>query len=412
VIDNGGLMNKEQKKYIKVITYGNFPYGGASANFLRYLALSLTLENRNDIEVLLPTGHYYGNKTEENAIRNGVVENIKYRHLGFLNHPKNYLGKIIDNLIGPFLLLFYLLLQRLKGKLNLIIFYNTVFTNTFLILIAKAITGQNLVIIYPEFYEKPKGKIALLKWYNFHLGIKYLAKYADGSQVMSYYLKDYISSRSKHNMKCLVFPNVMDPKIFDLQNTKPFKENMITIGYTGTPTRKDGVVDLIKSFSILNKKYANTHLLIIGDITNGNSILPDLKILAKELGVIDSITFTGLVPFMQVPELLNSCQILALTRPNAIFAEAGFPTKLGEYFACRKPVIVTSVGDIPKYFKNEEHIILVKPENLENIVDGFEKLIKNEELSLYICNNAYKWMDENLNYRNVTGKLNDFLNSL
>jgi len=129
----------------------------------------------------------------------------------------------------------------------------------------------------------------------------------------------------------------MDPNIFQLSDVKPFIENKITIGYAGTPTRKDGAMDLIESFSILNKKYPGTHLLIIGDVVDPKkSILPELQHRVTELGVDKNITFTGLVPFSRMPALLNSCQILALTRPHGIFAEAGFPTKLGEYFACKK----------------------------------------------------------------------------
>ena len=61
---------------------------------------------------------------------------------------------------------------------------------------------------------------------------------------------------------------------------------------------------------------------------------------------------------------------MTLIRPNGVFAEAVL-TKIGEYFACKKPVGVTNVGDISTYFKNEEHVIIVEPENIKSIVNGF-----------------------------------------
>jgi glycosyltransferase involved in cell wall biosynthesis len=103
---------------------------------------------------------------------------------------------------------------------------------------------------------------------------------------------------------------------------------------------------------------------------------------------------------------------LALTRPNGIFSEAGFPTKLGEYFACKKPVVITRVGDIPKYFKNEEHIILVEPGNIESIVNGFEVLINRPNLSDKISKESYVWMDQNLNYLNVSLTIDLFIDKL
>ena len=147
-------------------------------------------------------------------------------------------------------------------------------------------------------------------------------------------------------------------------------------------------------------------------ICNGDSIIPKLKDYAIELGVLDNITFTGLVSYSLIPELLHSCQILALTRPNGIFAEAGFPTKLGEYFACKKPVVITKVGDMLKYFKNEEHVILVEPENTVSIAKGLEKLISDHKLSEKLSNNAYAWMNKNLNNKNVAINIDHFLNGL
>ena len=205
----------------------------------------------------------------------------------------------------------------------------------------------------------------------------------------------------------------MDLKIFDLPNTKPFIKDVITIGYTGTPSRKDGVLDLIESFAILNKKYTNIHLLIIGDSVNvNNSFIPKLNERALELGISTKITFTGLVSFSEIPRFLNSCQILGLTRPNGVFAEAGFPTKLGEYFACRKPVLITTFGDIPIYFKNEEHVIMVNCEDIDSIVKGFEKLINDSKLCQKISTNAYNWMESNLYYKNISSNLSGFIDHI
>ena len=128
--------------------------------------------------------------------------------------------------------------------------------------------------------------------------------------------------------------------------------------------------------------------------------------------MLENISFTGLVSHNRIPDLLNSCQILALTRPNGIFAEAGFPTKLSEYFACKKPVVITSVGDIPRYFSNEENVILVIPENIESIVAGFEILLKNKDLAERISQNGYNWMDQNTNYLNISPDISLFLDRL
>lgn len=401
---------------IKIIFFGNFPFGGPSANLIRNFALSLNEISTNHLEIILPVGRYYGRTVDKDYKRKGKFERIEYKHMCFKNHPRNYFGKMIDILFGLANTMMYLILSRIKRKNNITILFNTDYLLLFMIL--RKVLNNKLIIILPEFYEKPgfydianaqKFSLRSLKWQIFNFNMKHVIKFADGFFVASYYLKDYLQETLKSKKKIYVLPNVIDPSIFEMENVKPFLENKITIGYTGTPSKKDGVIDLITSFSILNKKFPNTHLLIIGDMTDGTSLLPQLKKFANEQNIESSITFTGLVLYNKIPGLLNSCQILALTRPNGVFAEAGFPTKLGEYFSCKKPVLITKVGDIPKYFKNEEHVILVEPENIESIVSGFEKILTDKNLSEKIGLNGYKWMDENLNYINQSNKISEFL---
>jgi glycosyltransferase involved in cell wall biosynthesis len=101
---------------------------------------------------------------------------------------------------------------------------------------------------------------------------------------------------------------------------------------------------------------------------------------------------------------------LALTRPRGVFAEAGFPTKLGEYFACQKPVVITNVGDIPRYFTNEVHLILVEAENIDSITNGFEKLLLEPNLGRKISKNSYAWMNNHLNFNQAVKKIDHFMN--
>lgn len=405
----------KHSKNIVLVSYDNFPYGGASANLLRYFAMGLARLG-NKIDVLLPTGNYYGQNLDHNKNRAGVLEkNVNYKHLGFIHHPRKMAGKLVDNLLGIILPFIYLLKNKQRKEVDLIICYNVRFIKTLMLLLVKKITQKKLVIILPEFYEKPAAKffsINLFKWYSFYFSMKYLIRYADGFIVLSHYLKDFVTEQVRSRKPILIMPNLIDPERFERKNIKPFKEGKITIGYVGTPTRKDGVIDLMQSFSKLNKKYPETHLLIVGDITNGKTVIPNLKEYAEELDVSDNISFTGLISHEKIPDFLHSCQILALTRPRGIFAEAGFPTKLGEYFACKKPVVITNIGDMPRYFTHEKHVMLVEAENIGSIFLGFENLILKQDLREVLSKNSYDWMLENLSYKKAAHGVDRFLDSL
>lgn len=216
-------------------------------------------------------------------------------------------------------------------------------------------------------------------------------------------------SKSVQIKNIYVLPNLTEPEVFYTNDVSKYRQDDITIGYCGTPTRKDGVLDLLESFAMLCQKTKKVHLLIIGDVVSGISVIPSLEERAKILGISDKVSFTGLVPHSKIPHLLNSCQILALTRPNGVSAEAGFPSKLGEYFACRKPVLVTKVGDIPKYFVSGEHAIIVEPGDIFGIAKGFQEIIENNELASKIAANGYLWMSNNIDFKKASHMLNQFI---
>jgi glycosyltransferase involved in cell wall biosynthesis len=404
-------------KKILIITYGNFPYGDASANLLRNFAFALDKEG-NRVEVILPNGEMNQSLNRQNSSDNKRVYKmgqVIYRYLGYRSHPKNMMGKFFSLILGlttPFL---FLMRNSNKKEIDLVILYDINFTSALPLLLFHLIKKKKIIIILPEFYDHyqyPQLSKGRLNWYDFYLGIRFLSKHFDGFIVLTYFLKNYLLNKLQCDKPIFLMPNLVDPKDFYSDNHQSFIQNSITIGYVGTPSIKDGVMDLIEAFGLIFPKYQNIHLLIIGDLPSGNSLLPPLKNLAKKLGIKSSITFTGLVSRIKVSELLNSCQILALTRPNSIVSEAGFPTKLGEYFSCKKPVLLTSVGDMKIYFKDDFHVKFATPEDIKSIASGLEQLIQNENLRSVLADNCYKWMQENLSYHSRSKYLNDFIDNV
>lgn len=395
---------QDKRINIKIVTKGNFPFGRASANYLRNLAIGLS--DYNNVEVLLPYGYNYGAVKNKNASRLGRIENLTWRYLSFINAPKNKFIRAIGGYWGGIHLLFYLILARLKNNIDIIIKYNIDFSYNLLLLAVCKVTKIKLINIIPEFYNKPaQVSIALIKWYNFYIGLTYLARFSDGMIVLSKYLEKYVRLHG-FSKSLIIIPNIINPETFNAK-VSSFKKGAITIGYAGTPTKKDGIDDLLKSFAIVHKEFPDTHLLIVGDVAS-KTVIPTLKEKAENLGIFDVTTFTGLVDFTNIPGLLNSCDILMLSRPKGIASEAGFPTKLGEYMACKKPVVVTRVGDIVEYFENNNSVILVEPNNIESIAQGIKSIINDSALQIKIGNEGYQWMLKHLEYKRVAKEISSW----
>jgi len=143
-------------KQIVLIT-DNFPYGGASANLLRNFTLCLRNEG-NDIEVILPTGASYGKKLDQQNQSVGYFEGIKFTRLGFIYHPKNILGKMMDNTISLFLPLIFLTKKAFNKKLDVVIVYNITAISFIPYLITKIILKKEILsklacLALPEAYR-------------------------------------------------------------------------------------------------------------------------------------------------------------------------------------------------------------------------------------------------------------------
>jgi glycosyltransferase involved in cell wall biosynthesis len=81
------------------------------------------------------------------------------------------------------------------------------------------------------------------------------------------------------------------------------------------------------------------------------------------LGTQGRIELAGAIPAAAVPAALCRCSALALPRASGLFSTAGMPTKLGEYLATGRPVVVTATGDISDYLTDGVDAYVVPPED-------------------------------------------------
>lgn len=147
--------------------------------------------------------------------------------------------------------------------------------------------------------------------------------------------------------------------------------------------QKDGIESLIRAFKEIIKFFPSLKLKIAGGTKNGNRE-EALEELIKELSLQGKIELLGLVDRNKIPVLIKSSKMLVLPRPDTIQARGGFPTKLGEYLASGKPVIVTNVGEIGKYLSDNE-VYFISPHNIiSDLVDTVIEINNNYEKALGI----------------------------
>lgn len=169
---------------------------------------------------------------------------------------------------------------------------------------------------------------------------------------------------------------------------------------------KDGLENLISSMVFVTNKNKQTVLHLVGSAPEGDMVRLRNKV--KTLGLCDTVIFLGKKNAEEIPSILLNSDLLVLARPDNKQAKAGFPTKLGEYLACAKPIVITITGEIPKYLKNKESAYLSKPDDIQDFADKINYALSDKNAEK-IGKEGFKIANNNFNYQLYGKKLFDLL---
>jgi len=127
---------------------------------------------------------------------------------------------------------------------------------------------------------------------------------------------------------------------------------------------------IIESAKNLSRRFGNAVWLFVGD---GN-LADHYKQQVQQLGLAEKIKFTGLLPPSRIPLAIQSSDILVHCSLREGLARA-----LPQAMLCGKPVVSFDV-DGAREVVNEKTGRLIKPKNVEQLVNACAELIENENL--------------------------------
>ena len=190
------------------------------------------------------------------------------------------------------------------------------------------------------------------------------------------------------------------------RKTFGFKEDDFIVVYSGRINPEKGVKELIQAFAKLYD-YPNIKLLIIGSSFYGNNKKNDpfiLELQEESNKNINSITFTGFIPYEQIPSYLAIADIAVV--PS--IWEDPFPTTILEAMASGIPIIATNSGGITEACK--ECAIIINKNNATNeiqssIIKLYSNILLRQELSNKSLNQSITY-DNNQYAKNLLLTLN------
>ena len=164
------------------------------------------------------------------------------------------------------------------------------------------------------------------------------------------------------------FTKIPDAKFFD--KYLDGKNNYKKVVFVGRLDAQKGVEYLIRAIPNVIKNYSKVHFFILG---NGN-LEKMLKRLAKELNILESITFLDMIPLDKMAEFYSSADIFCLPSIHE-----GFPLSIAEALSIGLVIVASATEGIPEAIIEKKNGFLTTPRDVTELTT---KLIKSLTLSI------------------------------
>jgi glycosyltransferase involved in cell wall biosynthesis len=379
----------------------SFPASTAYSNRIHSLAKGLTgIGNEVEVSIVYP-----GNKDRRisNISKNGYYQGVKFKYYCFLiQKPKYVIFRNLLGVLGIFNFSGSLIIEHFRKKIHFVILCSSGLWHIVPLFFLSKVLGFRLL---REKNEYPK--FILNKQIYFAAKSRY--KFFDGFIFMTETLEKYFTDQLGFHGNNIVIPMTVDISRFIGINTLDYGYPYNYITLVGDVLgSKDGVLLLLDSFARLVNKFCDFRLRLVGEIyskTKFETILHKIEL----LNISDKVEFVGRVSREDIPEELHKAYILVLPRPTSLQSESGFPTKLGEYLASGKPVVVTRTGEIEKYIENEKHAYLVDPDDSDLFAEAISYVILNYDEARKVGEAGRMKAQEIFNLEIQAKKLNNYL---
>ncbi len=135
-------------------------------------------------------------------------------------------------------------------------------------------------------------------------------------------------------------------------------EHAKIIGTAGALYENRGIQALFRGFELLDSKMENFHLAVAGP-RDRRSRMPTGP----------QIHDLGILPFEEVPVLLNALDVAVVCNRDSSFGRYSFPQKAHEILACRTPIVAAAVGAMKDLLGNHPEC-LFEPENPASLANA------------------------------------------
>jgi glycosyltransferase involved in cell wall biosynthesis len=383
--------------------------GGASARVYTY-AKGL-VENGATVRVLCLSTSERSELGILNTQVIGTYDGIPYEYTcGETVRAKSFLGRRWLELKGAIGFVRSARAVASCGKLDaVIVFSNSAFWILW-VFVASRLLGAKCIQEKSEFpfvYDKKD------LWHRLYstFYIRTIYKLFDGMIVISTYLEDYFGRRVRKGVPILRVPILVNVDSLGSVTVERIDDRR-RIVYLGNLGHTGEVLSLIHAFAMAADEYPDWCLQIIGN-TSDQALLAQIHDLLHQLQLTNKrVELAGEVRRVDLPSYLCAADVMVLLRSSGVFSQAGFPTKLGEYLATGRPVIVTATGDIPLYLQDGVSAFLSTPGDIGAFVTKLKHVLSHYDEAVEVGRRGQEVARQYFDYRKNCRRILDFVYTL
>jgi len=215
----------------------------------------------------------------------------------------------------------------------------------------------------------------------------------------------FIEKRGGNRKKIHYIPNGTVVDLFEPMPPDPELkaslglEGKFVVTFAGTLGIAQGLWAIIHAAKLL-RHYEDIAILFIGDGPVKNNLIE----LARELELKNTF-FHPQVPINNITPYLNISNVLLVSLKNDRIFDTFIPSKMFDFMACGKPIILSVDGEARRIFEEADVGIYVPPENFYELSDAIIKLYENPELCRRYGENGRKYVIKHFSRKEQAQKL-------
>lgn len=391
---------------VYILTREPFPIGMAATNRIICLAKAFC-STEMECKVIIFSRTY----TSNSIPGMGVYEGVPYEYIGGSSLRAS--GKRIAKLQSFLLMikLLYFLRNRIHAGDVIYDFFGK--PNSIKKIILGLVHKKGGVCVrelceYPFGTGKETKKIVKQREY----ALNHLFPQYDGIVAISDTLVDLAKKHCSPTCIIQKVPILVDFAKYNL----PDQSSQASIPYifhSGTLLeQKDGILGMIDAFGIATKQLCFPIKFICTGKKEKSPFSKEIDILIEKYNLADNVVFTGYISDEELKTYLKGASLCIINKyPNQqnMFC---FSTKLGEYMAAGKAVIITRVGEAINWLEDKKDAIIVEPKDPQALADAIVKLFTDKELRQAIGNEARNKCFQAFDLHNYGQPLNLFISKI